>query len=84
MRWWVELDIKAIKTTLKMDILRCQTPEMVRKEIWVHLLSYNLIRKIMAQAAIAHNKKPRVIKRRLKAFPRMQKMRCLYHINKAA
>lgn len=134
MRWWVELDMKAIKTTLKMDILRCQTPNMVRKEIWVHLLAYNLIRKIMAQAAITHNKKPRelsfsgalhliksfreagilsedndqlytallkaiarkivgkragrteprVIKRRPKAFPRMQKMRHLYHKNKVA
>ncbi len=58
-RWWVELDLRAIKETMSMDILRGKTPEMVRKEIWVHLLAYNLIRKIMAQAAFAHNKKPR-------------------------
>ena len=34
-----------------MDVLRCKTPEMVRKELWVHMLAYNLIRKVMAQAA---------------------------------
>ena len=42
-----------------MDILRGKSPEMVRKEIWTHILAYNLIRKIVAQAAYAHNKKPR-------------------------
>ncbi len=34
-----------------MDVLRCKSPEMVRKELWAHLLAYNLIRKVMAQAA---------------------------------
>jgi IS4 transposase len=127
-RWWIELDLRALKTTLQMDILRGQSPEMVRKEIWVHILAYNMIRKIMAQAALAHNTKPRelsfkgalniiksfrergilsesndkmyttllqaiarkivgnrpnrqeprVVKRRPKAFPRMQKARHLY------
>lgn len=128
-RWWVELDLRAIKTTLQMDILCGKSPAMVRKEIWAHLLAYNMIRKIMAQAALVHNKKPRelsfkgalnvvksfrergilsqnnekiyaallkavarkkvghrsgrqeprVVKRRPKAFPRMQKARHLYH-----
>ncbi len=50
-RWHVELDIRAIKCTLGMDVLRCKTPEMVRKEIWTCLLAYNLIRKTMLQAA---------------------------------
>lgn len=50
-RWLVELDIRSIKQTLKMDILSCKTPQMVRKEMWVHLLGYNLIRKVMAQSA---------------------------------
>ena len=35
-----------------MDMLRCKTPEMVKKEIWIHLLAYNAIRKIMLEAAI--------------------------------
>ena len=46
---------------MKMDILRCKTPEMVRKEIWAHLLAYNLVRKVMAQAAEAHQLTPRQI-----------------------
>ena len=50
-RWHVELDIRAIKCTLGMDVLRCMTPEMVRKEIWTCLLAYNLIRRTMLQAA---------------------------------
>ena len=50
LRWDVELDLKHIKTTLEMDILRGKTPEMVRKEIYVHLLAYNLLRTVMWQA----------------------------------
>lgn len=133
-RWWVELDLRSLKQTMHMNILRGKSPKMVHKEIWVHILAYNLIRKIMAQAAYAHDKKPRelsfkcaldtikafrergllsennekiyaallksiarnvvgnrpgrseprVVKRRPKAFPRMQKPRHLYHKNKAA
>lgn len=60
-RWHVELDIRAIKTTLQMDELRCLTPEMVHKEIWVHLLGYNLIRKVAAQAALRRGVSPREI-----------------------
>jgi len=50
-RWQAELDLRSLKTVLQMDVLRGKTPEMVRKEIWAHLLAYNLIRKVMAQAA---------------------------------
>jgi DDE family transposase len=50
-RWQAELNLRSLKTVLQMDVLRCKTPEMVRKELWVHLLAYNLIRKVMAQAA---------------------------------
>ena len=50
-RWQVELDIRAIKCTLGMDVLRCKTPEMVRKEIWTCLLAYNLIRRTLLQSA---------------------------------
>ena len=42
-----------------MDVLRYKSPEMVQKEIWMHLLAYNLIRGVMAQAAGAHEKRPR-------------------------
>jgi len=52
-RWLVELDIRALKITLGIDVLRCKWPEMVRREIWVALLAYNLIRRSMLQAARA-------------------------------
>jgi hypothetical protein len=58
-RWNVEVDLRSIKTHMNMDILRCQTPEMVRKEIWAHLLAYNLVRQVMAQAAREHGVTPR-------------------------
>jgi hypothetical protein len=50
-RWHAELDLRSIKHVMQMDVLRCKSPSMVRKEIWMHLLAYNLIRKLMAQAA---------------------------------
>jgi len=37
-RWHIELDIRAIKTHMGMELLRCKTPEMVEKEIAVHVL----------------------------------------------
>jgi Transposase DDE domain len=58
-RWNIELDLRSIKDVLQMDVLRCKTPEMVQKEIWMHLLAYNLIRGVMAKAAEAHRKLPR-------------------------
>ena len=58
-RWHVELDIRAIKQTLGLDHVRCKTPEMVRRELWVTLLAYNLIRKVIATSAAIHGKQPR-------------------------
>ena len=60
-RWNAELDLRSLKQTLQMDILRCKTPELVRKEIWTHILAYNLIRTIVAQAARQHHIAPRTI-----------------------
>lgn len=50
-RWQAELDLRSLKQTLKMDVLRGQTPAMVRKEVWAHLLAYNLVRGVMVEAA---------------------------------
>jgi Transposase DDE domain len=133
-RWFVELALRSIKQTIHMDILKGKTPSMVRKEIWTCILAYNLIRKIMCQSAILHDKnprdlsfthamnlivsfreklilsenngiiydillqkiaqikvgnrpnrcEPRVVKRRPKAFPRMQKPRYKYNSKMAA
>jgi len=59
LRWHVELDLRNIKTSLRLDDLRGKTPETIRREIWMHWLAYNLIRKVMAQAALADEKLPR-------------------------
>jgi Transposase DDE domain len=58
-RWSGEVDIRAIKATMQMDILRCKSPEMVEKEIWAHLLAYNLLRTVMAVAAAGVGIEPR-------------------------
>jgi putative transposase len=57
-RWLAEVDILAIKESLGMDVLSCKSPAMVRKEIWVYLLEYNLVRKIMLQAAVSADLSP--------------------------
>lgn len=58
-----------------MDVLRCQTPEMVGKEIWTCLLAYNLIRQTMLQAALAANRSPR----QLSFTAAMQKIAASWH-----
>jgi hypothetical protein len=60
-RWQGEVDIRSIKTTMQMDVLRCKTPDMVHKEIWTHLLAYNLLRTVMAVAAHENDIEPRQV-----------------------
>jgi hypothetical protein len=60
-RWNAELDLRSLKETMQMRVLRCKTPELVRKELWTHILAYNLIRTIIAQAAVRHDIEPRSI-----------------------
>ena len=60
-RWNVELDLRSIKSAMQMRELRGKTPEMVHKEVWAHVLAYNLIRTVMAQAAARHDVVPRAI-----------------------
>jgi hypothetical protein len=50
-RWAVELFFRDIKITLGMDVLRCQSPAMVQKEIAMHAIAYNLIRALMQDIA---------------------------------
>ena len=60
-RWNNELDLRSLKSTMQMGELRGKTPESVRKEVWAHVLAYNLIRTVMAQAAARHKFPPRSI-----------------------
>lgn len=58
-RWQVELDIRSLKTQLSLGELRCQSPEMVSREIWGGVLAYNLVRKVNCQVALLQGLRPR-------------------------
>jgi len=80
-RWDVEINFRDIKTTMDMDVLRSKTPEMIRKEIVIHLIVYNAIRQLLHQLYQLVAQKivldrpgrrgPRAIKRRSKNYQRM-------------
>jgi hypothetical protein len=57
-RWEVELHLNSIKTVMGMDKLSCKTPEMIRKEIGIHFLAYNIIRKLIVEACVLHKALP--------------------------
>ena len=42
-RWLAELFLRDIKIAMNMDVLRCKTPDMVDKELYMHLIAYNLV-----------------------------------------
>ncbi|MCP4236276.1 MAG: IS4 family transposase [Aestuariibacter sp.] len=50
-RWDIELFFRDIKTTMGMDILRCKSPSMIRKELLMHFIVYNCLRLLMLKAA---------------------------------
>lgn len=58
LRWQVELNLRHIKTTMNMEFLKAESPQMVRKEIYAHLLAYNLIRTLMWEAGTRHGVDP--------------------------
>lgn len=53
-RWQVEVNFRDIKTTLGLDVLRTQTPEMIDKEVYLQAIAYNLVRMLMVEAARQH------------------------------
>lgn len=60
-RWEVEVFFRDIKTTMGFDILRCQTPEMIRKEMLMYFIAYNCMRRLMCEAAFEDDSEPRII-----------------------
>ena len=58
LRWQVELDLRHLKASMDMDLLRTKSPEMIRKELAIYFLAYNLIRSLMAHAARRHGRDP--------------------------
>jgi hypothetical protein len=57
-RWRVELHLRDIKSTMDLDVLRGQTPERIRQELWTGILAYNLIRQSLLQSALEVKKRP--------------------------
>ncbi len=60
-RWQVELDIRSLKTHMQMEHLRCKSPSMVRKEIYAHMISYNLIRDLIVRTALRYSTAPKYL-----------------------
>ena len=58
-RWHAELDLRNLKSTMSLDVLRCKTPEMIRTELWMGMLAYNLVRHSLLQAAFTTECSPR-------------------------
>lgn len=57
-RWRAELHLREIKSSMELDILRAQSPQMARQELWTGILTYNLIRHSLMQSALAAEKRP--------------------------
>ncbi len=53
-RWRLEMCLDDLKTTLGLDLLRCQSPAMLRRELLMLLIAHNLIRAVMAEASATH------------------------------
>lgn len=47
----IETDLRHLKQTMGMDVLRCKTADGVLKELWVYMMVYNLVRLFILQAA---------------------------------
>jgi len=53
-RWEMELSLRHLKTTLQMEHLSCKRPQHVERELRMHLLMHNLVRRLMLEAARRH------------------------------
>ncbi len=54
-RWRIELWFRDIKTSMGMEVLRCKSPKMLHKELEMFFIAYNLIRCLMAEAALVYD-----------------------------
>ena len=60
-RWHIEVDFRNIKTTLGLHSFKCKSPKMVKKEMWIYFLAYNIIRSLMLDSALYNKMLPRKI-----------------------
>jgi hypothetical protein len=61
LRWLCEINLRSIKTIMRMEMLSCKTPDMIKKEVGIHFLAYNIIRVIMAEACSKYSGIPNQI-----------------------
>jgi hypothetical protein len=54
-RWGVEMHFHQIKTLMALDVLRCKSPDLIEKELAIHLIAYNLIRVLMQRSGHLHH-----------------------------
>ncbi len=54
LRWQIELHYRQIKTNLALDVLRGLSPAIIKRELWMHALAYNLVRALMLESALTH------------------------------
>lgn len=57
-RWFGELFLRNIKSTMDIEMLRCKTPDMIQKEIWANIIVYNLVCRAICQAAVLSDQLP--------------------------
>ena len=57
-RWQAELNLRSLKIVMQIDHLRCKKPHRVRNEFFMHLVAYNLIRKMLTMAAFQAGAEP--------------------------
>jgi hypothetical protein len=57
-RWQVEVNLRHLKTTMGLEVLKCKTVDGVRKELAAFALVYNLVRLLMLEAAERQKTKP--------------------------
>ncbi len=58
LRWEAEINLRHLKSSMEMDMLRTKSPQMVQKELAMYFLAYNLIRSLMREAAFSYGKNP--------------------------
>ncbi len=57
-RWQIETNLRHLKTTMRMDVLRCQTVDGIHRELAVFGIVYNAVRLVMIHSADAHGVPP--------------------------
>ena len=58
LRWEAEINLRHLKASMDMEMLRTKSPDMVHKELALYFLAYNLLRSLMSEATLRSGKDP--------------------------